>query len=359
MNRIRFASAIMIVSVALGCFAGSKNKGEFVLVDGQRTRLPIMVCKVPNDCVVLGKVIWNQNVSDPIRYHTVAVGTKDGSKSTVSGGFLVKQRNIMAMPAQCPEVFQPNLIAQYASGEICGIYGLQNLRVLKAEAIPVSKEMSNAYANTFVVGAQRAGLTFSNAWVQEMHFRYSGTLNGHPMVINAIFPYFFFVNGGRFANGMVIELATTCSTEANEQLALNRLAVMRKSRVINMAFSKKLDEIIAGGTVNWIKSNNQMVQEMMRINQDLERSYASYRDATWYSSEVRSRAVNSFCDAIRGEERVSNPLTGRDTYISTEYDHCAVNGFGDQLYWNGSGSTANFDPNANLNFNGIRWSNVK
>ena len=46
-------------------------------------------------------------------------------------------------------------------------------------------------------------------------------------------------------------------------------------------------------------------------------------------------------------------------YVSNEYDHCAVNSFGDQLYWNGSGATANFDPNANAAFNGQRWETVK
>ena len=102
-----------------------------------------------------------------------------------------------------------------------------------------------------------------------------------------------------------------------------------------------------------------MVSEMMRINRDLENAYASCRDASWYSSEVRSSAVDRFCDAIRGEEKVTNPATGRECYISTDYDHCAVNAFGDQLYWNGSGTTANFDPNANANFNDVHWGTVR
>ena len=333
----------------------SKAGGDFVLIDGQCTRLPVMSCKMPNGCVALGKVIWNSNVSDPIRYHIQAVGVADGAQSTVSGGFAVVPRNRIAGS----EVSVPAQIAQLASGEICGIYGLQNLRVLSANAVAMPDAVAKAFANTLTVGARQRGIAFTSSWVKEMHFKYGGLRNGKPMLINAVFPYFYFVTAGTYTTGMVMELATTCSSAENEQLALERLAVMRKSRFINMAFSQKLDAIIQGRTDAWIKNNNQMVQTMMRINQDLEDSYARNREATWYSSQRRSSAVDRFCDAIRGEERVSNPTTGREMYVSTEYDHCAVNAFGDQLYWNGSGATANFDPNSSAAFNNVRWGKVK
>lgn len=347
------------VPAKAGGSVASKKGGDFVLIDGKRTRLPVMSCKIPDGCVALGKVNWTDKVADPLRYHIQAVGVSDGAQSTVSGGFLVGQRNPLAGPAQSPEVRVPAQIAQWASGEICGIYELKNLRVVSAEVAELPSDQANAYANTVVVGARQAGLVFSGTWVKSMHFKYSGTRNGKRMVINAVFPYLYFVNGGRFANGMVMELATTCSAAADEQLALERLAVMRKSRFINMAFSKMLDKIIMGNADDWIKSNNQMVQTMMRINQDLENSYARNREATWYSSQTRSCAVDRFCDAIRGEERITNPTTGQEMYVSTEYDHCAVNAFGDQLYWNGAGATANFDPNSNAAFNGMRWGTVK
>ena len=336
-----------------------KQGGDFVLIDGQSTRLPVMSCKMPDGCVALGKVIWNNNVSDPIRYHIQAVGVADSAQSTVSGGFAVSARNPIGGPAQNPEMSVPARLAQWASGEICGIYGLQNLRVLSANAVELPGNQANAFVNSFAVGARQHGIVFTSSWVREMHFKYSGTRNGKPMVVNAVFPYLYFVVAGIYVNGMVIELATTCSSAENERLALERLAVMRKSRFINLAFSKKLDAIIQGRTDAWIKSNNQMVQTMMRINQDLEDSYARNREATWYSSQRRSSAVDRFCDAIRGEERVTNPTTGREMYVSTEYDHCAVNSFGDQLYWNGSGATANFDPNSSAAFNNERWGKVK
>ena len=332
-----------------------KTGGDFVLIDGQCTRLPVMSCKMPEGCVALGKVIWNNNVADPIRYHIQAVGVADGAQSTVSGGFAVMPRNQIAGQ----EVSVPAQIAQLASGEICGIYGLQNLRLLSANVVDLPGDQVSAFVNTFAVGARQRGIVFTSTWVKEMHFKYSGLRNGKPMVINAVFPYLYFVTAGIYTTGMVVELATTCSSSANEQLALERLAIMRKSRFINMAFSKKLDAIIQGRTDWWVRSNNQMVQTMMSINQDLENSYARNREATWYSSQRRSSAVDRFCDAIRGEERVTNPTTGREMYVSTEYDHCAVNAFGDQLYWNGSGATANFDPNSNAAFNNVRWGAVK
>lgn len=342
-------------SAKAGGAVASKAGGDFVLIDGQCTRLPVMSCKMPNGCVALGKVIWNNNVSDPIRYHIQAVGVADGAQSTVSGGFAVIPRNRIAGS----EVSVPAQIAQFASGEICGVYGLQNLRVLSANVVALPNDQAQAFANTMTVGARQRGIVYTSSWIKEMHFKYGGLRNGKPMVINAVFPYFYFVTAGTYTAGMVMELATTCSSAENEQLALERLAIMRKSRFINMAFSKKLDAIIQGRTDAWIKNNNQMVQTMMRINQDLEDSYARNREATWYGSQRRSSAVDRFCDAIRGEERVTNPTTGREMYVSTEYDHCAVNSFGDQLYWNGSGATANFDPNANAAFSGQRWGTVK
>ena len=359
MNLIRMAALGTTILSVTSCSAAQKKNADFVLIDGQATRLPVMSCQIPDGCVALGKVIWSNKASDPVRYHIQAVGVSDGAQSTVSGGFLVSQRNPLAFPAQSPELSVPGQLAQWASGEICGIYGLKNLQVLSADVAPMPNERANAYANTIVVGARRAGLVFSGTWTKVMHFRYGGMRNGKPMVVNAVFPYFYFVNGGRLANGMVMELSTTCSSAENEQVALDRLAVMQKTRFINMAFSKKLDEIVAQRTTTWIKSNNQMVQEMMRINRDLENAYAQNREATWYDSQTRSSAVDRFCDAIRGEEKVTNPTTGREMYISSGYDHCAVNAFGDQLYWNGSGETANFDPNSNAAFNNVRWGSVK
>lgn len=345
------AGGLMLPTQAVAAIKG----GDFVLIDGQRTRLPVMSCKVPDGCVALGKVIWNSRVSDPLRYHIQAVGVSDGAQSTVSGGFLVSARNQIAGS----EVSVPLQIAQWASGEICGIYGLQNLRVLSANAVSMPDDQAKAYANTITVGARQRGIIYTSSWIREMHFRYGGLRNGKLMVINAVFPYFYFVTAGIYTNGMVMELATTCSSAEDEQLALKRLAGMRKSRFINMAFSKKLDEIISGNTDVWVRNNNQMVQTMMRINQDLENAYARNREATWYSSQTRSSAVDRFCDAIRGEVKVTNPTTGREMYVSSGYDHCAVNAFGDQLYWNGSGATANFDPNGNAAFNNLRWGVVK
>lgn len=348
------AAATAVTAGSTGSVA-SKQGGDFVLIDGQRTRLPVMSCKMPDGCVALGKVIWNNNAADPLRYHIQAVGVADGAQSTVSGGFAVFPRNRIAGP----EVSVPAQIAQLASGEICGIYGLQNLRVLSANAVALPNDQAKAFANTMTVGARQHGVIYTSSWVKEMHFKYSGLRNGKQMVINAVFPYFYFVTAGIYTTGMVMELATTCSSAEDEQLAVERLAIMRKSRFINMAFSKKLDEIIRENTDVWIRNNNQMVQTMMRINQDLENAYASNREATWYNSQTRSSAVDRFCDAIRGEERVKNPTTGQEMFVSSEYDHCAVNAFGDQLYWNGSGSTANFDPNSNAAFNNVRWGTVK
>lgn len=346
-------------SVKAGGAVATKAGGDFVLIDGQRTRLPVMSCKMPEDCVALGKVIWRNNVADPLRFHIQAVGVADGARSTVSGSFMVSPRNPIGGPAQNPEMSVPTQLAQWASGEICGIYGLQNLRLLSANAVELPRDEANALMNSFAVGARQRGIVFTSSWVREMRFKYSGLMNGKPMVINARFPYFYFVIAGIYVNGVASELGTTCSGAENEQLALGRLEIMRKSQFINQAFVQKLDEIIKGNTDWWIRSNNQMVQTMMSINRDLEDSYARNREATWYSSQRRSDAVDRFCDAIRGEERVTNPTTGREMYVSTEYDHCAVNAFGDQLYWNGSGATANFDPNSNAAFNSVRWGEVK
>ena len=361
MKRNVIAAVALVASclIQAGHADSAKKGGDFVLIDGQRTRLPVMSCKVPEGCVALGKVIWSNRVSDPLRYHIQAVGVADGAQSMVSGGFLIEARNPIAGPMRSPEVSVPMQIAQWASGEICGIYGLKGLRVLSASAVPMPDDLAKAYANTITVGARQHGIVYTSSWIREMRFKYGGLRNGKPMVVNAVFPYFYFVTAGIYTNGMVMELATTCSRAEDEQLAVKRLAVMRESRFINMAFSKKLEEIIRGNTDSWIRSNNQMVQTMMRINQDLEVAYARNREATWYSSQMRSSAVDRFCDAIRGEKRVTNPTTGREMYVSTEYDHCAVNAFGDQLYWNGSGSTANFDPNANAAFNSQRWGVVK
>ena len=107
-----------------------------------------MSCKMPDGCVALGKVIWNSNVSDPIRYHIQEVGVADGAQSTVSGGFAVVPRNRIAGS----EVSVPAQIAQWASAEICGIYGLQNLRVLSANAVA----MPDAVAKAFALLADRA-----------------------------------------------------------------------------------------------------------------------------------------------------------------------------------------------------------
>ena len=214
--------AVLAAAVVSCGVAASKKGGDFVLIDGQRTRLPVMSCKLPGGCAALGKVVWNNKPADPVRFHIQAVGVADGALSTVSGGFLVQQRNILAGPAQCPEVRVPAQLAQWAAGEICGVYGLGNVKVLKADAVPLQNDRAAAYANSVVVGARRAGLVFSETWVKAMHFRYAGTRNGKPVVVNAVFPYFFFVNGGRFANGAALELSTTCSAPKDEPLAMIR-----------------------------------------------------------------------------------------------------------------------------------------
>lgn len=162
MNR-KTEVAVTLLALTTSCLAAPKKGGDFVLIDGQVTRLPVMSCKLPDGCVALGKVIWNNNVSDPIRYHIQSVGVADSARSTVSGGFAVSARNPIGGPAQNPEMSVPARLAQWASGEICGIYGLQNLRVLSANAVELPGNQANAFVNSFAVGARQHGIVFTSS----------------------------------------------------------------------------------------------------------------------------------------------------------------------------------------------------
>lgn len=335
--------------------AKSSRRGDFVFIDGKYTGMPVMSCQIPDGSVALANI--NVDIKDrfnPTRFYIQAVGLKDSIRITTVPPTILTQRSDLALPQQCKEIYDPPSLAAYASGYLCGVYGLASLKVDAAQAFDANDDYSKALYNEAATEARSAGVAVTQMAFNRMFFRYSGMKNGRKMIVVAMFPYFRSVIGNRFTTGLIMEGVTCCSLVEEEKEAVKRMELMSATVRYNQAFLDLLTQLLNGKITVEMENNNRTARQLMQINQELENAYAAGRRASRYNSEQRSAAVARFSDAIRGEEKVANPLTGKATYVSTDYDHCALNSFGDQLYWNGD-----LDPNANVNFNNVRWEAVK
>lgn len=335
--RAIFALTLLLAATA----AAARRDGPFVLTD-QSTGLPILSCSVPKGHLPGGKVIWIRNPSQPVRYYAIATDPTTGFKMILGSTLTLQPRNPYTPLARAADITVPNQVAQRLADEIVGLYGLKNLRVVGATLSPFAPNVSKPLVDKAVADARRSLVPLTMCNYGLLRLRYTGLLNGRPRVVNCFAPYGLMEFGGASSLGQMTHIDSCCTTLQDENAGIARMVAFARTRQICPAFESFCTRIIQKNTQIMINSLNECLDIFLQTAGENSRRISA-ANARW-------------CDAIRGEERVVNPSTGRATFISTQYDHCRLGANGETLYWNGDGAAAGFNPNESAAFNHTTWS---
>ena len=332
------------------------GRGDFVFLESKYTGgLPVLSCKIPDGCVAATDFrVDLRDQYTPTRYSVQAIDPRDGSRVGAHSQIILASQFPFNSADQCRKMCEPQALAANIGRYFVDMYGLKNTQLISANGAPWNGAYVEGLMSEAQAQARQGGVQLTDIGAIKVHCRYRGSVDGRPKIVTAVFSCLYQIIGNLYTIALAQDVMTACCDESQERETMNRLVAFSTSVYHNPAFIELLDRLLKGLIDTKTRGLQKMGQELLRIGRELEDAYASGRRASQHNAERRSAATARFSDAMRGEECVRNPFTGDSTYISTDYDHCAVNSSGQQLYWNGD-----FDPNVNAAFNSIRWEAMK
>lgn len=323
---------------AISCY-GARPR-EFVLSD-QGSGLPILSCSVPEGWLAGGKVMWIRNPSQPVRYYAIATEPKTGDKMILGSTLTLQPKNPYTRLAQAADVTTPTQVARRLADEMVGLYGLGNIRVSAAMFSPYDAKVAKPVIDKCLAEARRSLMNVTQCNYGLLHLRYTGRIGGQARVVNCFAPYLLMELNGVSSLGQMMSVDSCCTVPGGEKAGIARMEAFARTRRPCPAFELYCRRIIQGNTLANIRTQNECLDLFLRTAGE--------------NSRKVSAANERWCEAIRGERRVVNPHTGKETFVSTQYDHCSFGANGEVLYWNGDGATAGFNPNQNAAFNHTTW----
>ena len=331
---MKILSAVcMLLSV---CTASAAKPGPFVLTD-PGTGLPVLSCAVPDGWVAGGQVIWVRNPNQPVRHFATATDPRTGDRMVLGSTVTFIPKNPYSRLDQAADIAVPSQVARRLVDEIAGLYGLRNARVSSAMFSPYDAKAAKPVVDRHVAEARRSLLNLTRCDYGLLRVRYVGQIGGQPRVVNCFAPYCLLEINGASSLGEVLRIDSCSSSREGEKAAVARLTAFAGTRQLCPGFEHFCRQIIQKNTMIMVRSQSECLDIFLRAAGENARRISA-ANARW-------------CDAIRGEERVVNPATGRETFISTQYDHCRFGANGEVLYWNGAG----FNPNESSAFNHTTW----
>jgi len=335
---------VLVCACLYATAACAAAPGPFVLTDPS-SGFPILSCVVPKGWVAGGKVMWLLNPSQPVRHYAIATDPKSGEKMILGSTVTLLPSNPYTKLDQAVELTSPAHVARTLTAEIVGLYGLQNVRVAGATFTAVDANKAKPIIDRSLAEARASMLTLTKVHFGILRLRFVGQLRGQPRVVNCLAPYLLLELNGVSSLGTLLSVDSYLTAPGGEKLGQARLEAFAGTRKICLAFELYCKRMIQQNTLTIIRSQNECLDLFLRTARE-NANRVSAANARW-------------CDAIRGEERVINPHTGRETFVSTQYDHCRIGANGETLYWNADGAGAGFDPNTSPAFNHTTWSSVK
>lgn len=318
--------------------------GPFVLTD-PGTGLPILSCVVPDGWVAGGQVLWIRNPNQPVRYFATATDPRTGDRMVLGSTVTFMPRNPYTRLDQAADITVPSQVARRLADEIAGLYGIRGLCVSSAMFSPYDAKTAKPFVDRRVADARRSLINLTRCDYGLLRIRYVGQVGGRPRVVNCSAPYCLLELNGVSSLGEILRIDSCLSSKEGEKAAIARMTAFAGTRQLCPGFERFCSQIIQKNTMIMVRSQSECLDIFLR--------------AAGESSRRISAANARWCDAIRGEERVVNPATGRETFISTQYDHCRFGANGEVLYWNGAGATAGFDPGVSPAFSHTTWTAPK
>lgn len=357
-NKIRIGSGVVTAFLAYAYYIGGEPGGGNFVLNDQRTGFPILSFEVPDGWVAGGKVTWSDAVD--VRYY--AWMTDGRMKVSLSSPtVLVSEQWGAATIRTAVDITAPERLADRFLESVCATYSLEDAQVVSAMFEPEEGENQESFIQARrSQGAQR-GLTLTGWMFGLMTFRYRGNLDGrvHDVVFKA--PYCCTEFDERSCSAELMFAVSACSEPENSSEAEQRMGALAKGVIVNQTFIAYCSQAGDQFATQFIADQDEKQRRFRQMHESLQNAREGFQDAHDRMVATSDKAFDRWCDFMRDEEKVINPVTGRETYITTQYDNCRFGANGEVLYWNRDcnlpgGSKPGFDPNDNKYFQYTTWS---
>lgn len=357
-NKIRIGAGVITAFLAYAYYVGEESSGGCFVLNDQRTGFPVLSFEVPGGWVAGGKVTW-PSAAD-VRYY--AWMTDGRMKVSLSSPMvLMSERWGAATIETAADITDPNRLAERFLESVCATYSLEDAQVVSATFEPDDSENQESFIQSRKSQGAQRGLRLSDWLFGLMTFKYRGTLDGkgHEVVFKA--PYCCTEFDERSCSAELMFVFSACAEPDDLPEAERRMDAMAKGVLVNQTFIAYCNQAGNQFTMHFIANQDEMQRRFQQMHASLQEARDGVRDAHDRYAAASDKAFDRWCDFMRDEEKVVNPVTGRETFITTQYDNCRFGENGEVLYWNKDcnlpgGSKPGFDPNDNKYFQYTTWS---